>query len=95
MAGAVAAVPCTGAPLVILFGLANDLVVPAVIMVFAISVGMPVAMPAIEGSALSARNWAGTRCSPDPGRRHRFETGTQLAGAACVLAGGSALFVPR
>lgn len=92
VAAAVGAVPCTGALLVMLFGLANDLIGPAVLMVIAISAGMAVAMSAIGMSALWARDWAEMRWAPDARKRARFEIGARLAGSACVLAIGSALF---
>ena len=52
LAAAVGAVPCTGALIVMLFGLANDLVFPATLMVAAISAGMAVAMAAIGVAAI-------------------------------------------
>ena len=47
LALAVGSVPCTGALLVLLFGMANDLLVPAIFMVIAISAGMAIAMSCI------------------------------------------------
>ena len=92
IAAAVGIVPCTGALIVMLFGLANDLVVPAVMMVVAISAGMALAMSAIGVAAILGRNWAEARLTTTPGRRHRFEAGVRIAAAACVLAIGATLF---
>ncbi len=92
IAAAVGVVPCTGALIVMLFGLANDLVVPAVMMVIAISAGMALAMSALGIAAILGRNWAEARLGSTPQRRLRFEARSRLAGAACVLAIGSTLF---
>jgi nickel/cobalt exporter len=92
IAAAVGVVPCTGALIVMLFGLANDLVVPAVMMVVAISAGMALAMSAIGVAAILGRNWTEARIAATPERRIRFEAGARIAGAACVLLIGSALF---
>jgi nickel/cobalt exporter len=92
IAAAVGVVPCTGALIVMLFGLANDLVVPAVMMVIAISVGMALAMSAIGVAAILGRNWTEARVAVTTERRLRFEAGARIAGAACVLAIGVTLF---
>jgi nickel/cobalt exporter len=92
IAAAVGVVPCTGALIVMLFGLANDLVVPAVMMVVAISAGMALAMSAIGIAAILGRNWTEARIAVTPDRRIRFEAGARIAGAACVLVIGATLF---
>jgi len=92
IAAAVGVVPCTGALIVMLFGLANDLVVPAVMMVVAISAGMALAMSAIGVAAILGRNWTEARITATPAERIRFEAGARIAGAACVLVIGASLF---
>jgi nickel/cobalt exporter len=92
IAAAVGVVPCTGALIVMLFGLANDLVGPAVMMVVAISAGMALAMSAIGVAAILGRNWTEARVAVTPDRRLRFEAGARIAGAACVLVIGATLF---
>ena len=92
IAAAVGAVPCTGALIVMLFGLANDLVVPAILMVVAISAGMALAMAAIGVAAILGRNWAEERVAFEPDRRAWFEARARIAGAACVLVIGAVLF---
>ena len=92
IAAAVGMVPCTGALIVMLFGIANDLVMPAILMVVAISAGMALAMSAIGVAAILGRNWAESRVAASPQMRLRFETGARIAGAACVLLVGAALF---
>jgi ABC-type nickel/cobalt efflux system permease component RcnA len=92
LAAAVGAVPCTGALIAMLFGLANDLVPPAILMVAAISAGMAVAMAAIGVAAILGRQWMETRIGTNEGRRLNFELGARVVGAACVLLIGSMLF---
>jgi ABC-type nickel/cobalt efflux system permease component RcnA len=92
LAAAVGAVPCTGALIVMLFGLANDLVIPAILMVAAISIGMAVAMAAIGVSAILGRRWIEARIGTNEGRRLHFELGARAVGAACVLLIGATLF---
>ncbi|KUJ77088.1 hypothetical protein AVO44_18775 [Ruegeria profundi] len=92
VAAAVGVVPCTGALLVMLFGLANDLVLPAIAMVVAISAGMAMAMSAIGITALWGRAWAERRLGTNDARRARVESGARLAGASCVLLIGLLLF---
>jgi ABC-type nickel/cobalt efflux system permease component RcnA len=89
---AVGAVPCTGALIVMLFGVANDLMLPAILMVVAISAGMALAMSAIGVTAILGRNWVETRVAFDAERRFRFRAGARIAGAASVLLIGATLF---
>lgn len=92
VAASVGLVPCTGALLVMVFGLANDLILPAVIMVIAISFGMAVAMSAIGVAALWGRHWLEGRFEAGSKRRVRFEQNVRLAGASCVILIGVVLF---
>jgi ABC-type nickel/cobalt efflux system permease component RcnA len=92
IAVAVGVVPCTGALIVMLFGLANDLVWQAILMVAAISLGMAVAMAALGVAALWGRGWAERTFASDDRGHRRFATGARLVGASCVLALGGALF---
>ena len=75
-----------------LFGLANDLIWPAILMVVAISAGMAVAMAGIGVFALWGRGWAERRLATDPRRQQRFANGTRLAGASFVFGLGLLLF---
>lgn len=93
IAASVGIVPCTGALLVMLFGLANDLVLSAVLMVVAISVGMAVSMAIIGLIALYGRRVAEKRFAGDPGRRANFDIGARIVGSGCVLVIGTLLFV--
>lgn len=93
IAASVGLVPCTGALLVMLFGLANDLVGPAILMVMAISAGMAVAMAAIGVLAIWGRNLAKRRLARQGAPARSFEQGARLVGSTCVLAIGTLLFV--
>ena len=85
IAAAVGVVPCTGALIVMLFGLANGLIWPAILMVVAISAGMAVAMAGIGVFTLWGRGWAERPLATDPRRQQRFANGTRLAGASFVF----------
>lgn len=85
LALAVGAVPCTGAILVLLFGLSHDLLWPAIMMVVAISAGMAVSMTAIGVFAIWGRNVADRRLAGSPTRQLQFAHAARVVGAALVL----------
>ncbi|MEM9236187.1 MAG: DUF3299 domain-containing protein [Verrucomicrobiota bacterium] len=90
LALAVGSVPCTGALLVLLFGMANDLLVPAILLVVAISAGMAVAMSGIGVLALLGRKAADRKLEGEKGER--FAQRARLVGAIAVLLIGCGLF---
>jgi nickel/cobalt exporter len=90
LAMAVGAVPCTGALLVLLFGMANNLLGPAILMVVAISVGMAVAMSGIGILAILGRRSIDRRLNEE--RRAGFASRARIAAAALVFLIGSGLF---
>jgi ABC-type nickel/cobalt efflux system permease component RcnA len=92
LALAVGVVPCTGALLVLLFGVANDLLFPSILMVAAISTGMAIAMSGIGVLAILGRRLAFRRMKDDDARRSRFTSRLRIAGAALVLMIGTLLF---
>ena len=92
LALAVGIVPCTGALLVLLFGVANDLLFPAILMVAAISAGMALAMSSIGVLAILGRRVAFRRMKDDEAKRARFTSGLRIAGATVVLLIGTLLF---
>lgn len=92
LALAVGSVPCTGALLVLLFGMANDLLGPAILMVVAISVGMALAMSGIGILAILGRGVIDRRLEKDAARHQRFAFGARIVGAAAVLLIGLGLF---
>ncbi|WP_420391740.1 DUF3299 domain-containing protein [Acuticoccus sp.] len=90
---AVGIVPCTGALIVMLFGLAHGLIAPASLLVGAISLGMAVTMSAIGLAAIWARSIAERRLVGHGRRSRAVALGAQFAGAVCVFAIGGTLFV--
>jgi ABC-type nickel/cobalt efflux system permease component RcnA len=90
LALAVGAVPCTGALLILLSGMANNLLGPAILMVAAISVGMAVAMSGIGILAILGRRSIDRRLNEE--RRASFASRARIAAAALVFLIGSGLF---
>ncbi len=76
----------------LLFGLANDLLFPSVLMVGSISAGMAVAMPGIGVLAIIGRRVAFGRMRDDDARCARFTAGLRITGATFVLLIGTLLF---
>ena len=89
---AVGAVPCTGALLVLLFGLANDLLWPSVVLVVAISAGMALALSGVGIAAILGRRFLDRRVGDDAARQHKVAAGLRIAAAAAVLCVGCVLF---
>ncbi|NJR69432.1 MAG: DUF3299 domain-containing protein [Synechococcales cyanobacterium CRU_2_2] len=88
---AIGAVPCSGALLVLIYGLANDLLWPAVLMVVAISAGMAIALAGIGMAAIGFRQWADQRIG-DRKTSPGLLRGIRIAGSVCVLLIGTFLF---
>jgi nickel/cobalt exporter len=89
---AVGAVPCTGALLVLLYGLANDMLWPAILMVIAISLGMALTLSALGIAAILGRRLVNQRVGEDPERQHRLTNGLRIAGALVITIIGAGLF---
>ncbi len=89
---AIGAVPCTGALMVLLYGVANDLLWPSVLMVMAISAGMAVAMSSIGIAVILGRRLVEHRLNNRGRGRQRVVVGLRITGAAFVLLIGLALF---
>ena len=75
-----------------LFGLANDLIWPAVLMVVAISLGMASALSVLGIAAICGRNWAERRLVRNETSRRSFEVTSRLIGSVSVLVIGVTLF---
>ncbi|MEB3356427.1 MAG: DUF3299 domain-containing protein [Synechococcales bacterium] len=90
---AVGAVPCSGALLMMLYGLANNMVGPAVLMVLAISLGMGVTLSLIGLTALWGRDYMSRRIGKTPRYRDRLLRALNIAGASGVLLVGLLLFI--
>ncbi|MGF1491424.1 MAG: DUF3299 domain-containing protein [Microcoleaceae cyanobacterium] len=89
---AIGAVPCTGAILVMVYGLANNLLWPSIIMVMAISLGMAVTLSTIGVLAILGRQAANDYFGENPQQHQRLTAILQIAGACCVLVIGLVLF---
>jgi ABC-type nickel/cobalt efflux system permease component RcnA len=89
---AIGTVPCTGALMVLLYGLANDLLIKSVLMVLAISLGMAITLSAIGIAAILGRRLIESRLQKNDTYQQRFLTGLRMAGATCVLLIGVSLF---
>ena len=89
---AVGAVPCSGALLVMLYGLANDLVWPSILMVIAISMGMAITLGWIGSMAIIGRRYAERRLEQSHQRYQQLTHMVRILGASCVLLIGLGLF---
>lgn len=89
---AVGAVPCSGALLVLLYGLANDLMWPSILIVIAISVGMAITLGWIGSMAIIGRNYAERRLKQNHQHYQRLTRWVRILGASCVLIIGLGLF---
>ncbi len=90
---AVGAVPCTGALLVLLFGLANDLLWPSITLVVAISLGMALALSGVGIAAILGRRFLDRRTGGDEARAGRLAANLRVASATGVCLVGCLLFV--
>jgi nickel/cobalt transporter (NicO) family protein len=89
---AIGAVPCSGALLILLYGLANNMVWISITMVLAISLGMAVTLSAIGIAAIWGRNLADRRFAPNSVRLERLTRWVRIAGTGIVCAIGVTLF---
>ncbi|MEO0866913.1 MAG: DUF3299 domain-containing protein [Cyanobacteria bacterium J06642_11] len=89
---AIGSVPCTGALLILLYGTANQLLWPSILMVISISIGMAITLAWIGTLALMGRNYAERRTSPENKREQRWQKWLRFASAGCVLLLGVGLF---
>ncbi|MEM7064857.1 MAG: DUF3299 domain-containing protein [Cyanobacteria bacterium P01_B01_bin.77] len=89
---AIGSVPCSGALLILLYGSANNLLVPSIAMVIAISVGMAITLAWIGTLALMGRNYAERKVHLNKRRYRRLHQWLRFVGAGCVLLLGLGLF---
>ncbi|WP_228016299.1 HoxN/HupN/NixA family nickel/cobalt transporter [Leptolyngbya ectocarpi] len=92
LALAIGSVPCSGALLILLYGSANNLLVPSIAMVIAISVGMAMTLAWIGTLALMGRNYAERRIHLSKRHYRRLHQWLRFAGSGCVLLLGLCLF---
>ena len=92
LALAAGAVPCTGAILVLLFGLSHDLLVPAILMVMAMSLGMAISMSGIGILAILGRNYADRKFIQNNAARIPIHRTMRITAAAMIAVIGISLF---
>ena len=86
-------VPCTGAILIMLFALANDMVFTGTVMVAAIAAGMAVTMSVLGIVGILARQVVLSRVEAAERRRSAVALALECAGALIILTVSSVLFV--
>ncbi len=89
---AIGAVPCSGALLILLYGLANNMVWISVAMVLAISLGMAITLAVIGIAAIWGRNIADRRFEGNSARLAKMSRWVRIAGTGIVCAIGVTLF---
>jgi ABC-type nickel/cobalt efflux system permease component RcnA len=86
-------VPCTGALLIMLFAVANDLVFAGSLMVSAIAIGMAITMSALGIVGILARRSLLSRLDPAREGRGRLARVLECGGALIILAISTILFL--
>jgi nickel/cobalt exporter len=89
---AIGAVPCSGAVLILFYGLANNLLWPSVAMVVAISLGMAVTLAWIGIMAIFGRQYTDRRLARQHQSYLRVHRYGQILGASSILLIGLGLF---
>jgi len=90
---AVGAVPCSGAILIMLYGLANNMVGSAVLMVLGISLGMAITLSAIGVAAIAGRNYVSRHVVPTTQVYDSLLRTLNIIGASGILLVGFLLFL--
>lgn len=85
-------VPCTGAILIMLYAIANDVLLAGIVLVATISLGMALTLCGIGLASIWARRVVATRLERDGDRRPFAVTLMEYAGALLIAAFGGALF---
>ena len=89
---AVGLVPCTGAVLILLYAIANDILFAGVLLVVAIAAGMALTMGALGVLSIVARNIVAARVEAGGNGPGRFAIAMDYAGALAITALGGGLF---
>jgi ABC-type nickel/cobalt efflux system permease component RcnA len=89
---AVGLVPCTGAVLILLYAIANDILFAGVLLVVAIAAGMALTMGALGVLSIVARNIVAARVEAGGNGPGRFAIAMDYAGAVAITALGAGLF---
>jgi len=85
-------VPCTGAVLIMLYAIANNILLAGVLLVAAISLGMALTLSAIGLASIWARRTVSTRLEGRDGRPPLAITAMEYVGAVLIAGFGAALF---
>ena len=93
LAAAAGLAPCTGALLIMLYALANGIVLAGILLVACISLGMAAAVAIIGVLCIFTRRWMVTAVARQGGGRQWFFGGLELAGALAIAGLGAAMFV--
>jgi nickel/cobalt exporter len=92
LAMAIGAVPCSGALIVLLYGLANNMLGISIALVVAISIGMAIALSTIGILAILGRQTI-DRQFKNRARQQAIAAGLRFVGAVLVFMVGSSLFM--
>jgi ABC-type nickel/cobalt efflux system permease component RcnA len=85
-------VPCTGAVLILLYAMANDILFAGVALVLAIAAGMAITMGALGVLSIVARNAVAARVEAGRNAPGRLAIAMDYAGALAITALGGGLF---
>lgn len=85
-------VPCTGAVLILLYAMANDILFAGVVLVVAIAAGMALTMGALGVLSIVARNAVAARVEAGGNGPGRLAIAMDYAGALAITALGGGLF---
>jgi nickel/cobalt transporter (NicO) family protein len=85
-------VPCTGAVLILLYAMANDILLAGIMLVGAIAAGMAVTMGALGIVSVVARRAVARRIKAGANAEGRFAVVLDYAGAVAITALGGGLF---
>jgi nickel/cobalt transporter (NicO) family protein len=85
-------VPCTGAVLILLYAMANDILFAGMLLVAAIAAGMAITMGALGIVSVVARRAVARRIEAADNGQGRFAVALDYAGALAITALGGGLF---
>jgi ABC-type nickel/cobalt efflux system permease component RcnA len=85
-------VPCTGAVLILLYAVANDILFAGMLLVAAIAAGMAMTMGGLGILSVVARRMVASRVEAGAGGNGRLAAVTDYAGALAIMTIGAGLF---
>ena len=84
--------PCTGAVLILLYAMANDILFAGVLLAIAIAAGMAITMGGLGLVAVIARQTVASRLQARGGGNGRLAAVSDYGGALAIMAIGAGLF---